>query len=160
MKIWLVDDDVKVLRSLKFRLESRAQEVLCFENLISAKLAVDGLATGESVLVVLDHDFSHAGSDGETGYDFSDYLKRKSWMRFVAPVIYLTGRESRENFISQKVQLAGYAPDVFISKSQLSDNTLETQIDFYRDRIYNFEVAIEDYGLERAIEIFTDPMPR
>ena len=154
-----MDDDVKVLESLRFRLEGYSIPTETFDNLKTAKLAVDGLVTGESVVVILDHDFSHAGSDGETGYDFAEYLKRTSWMSYVAPVIYLTGRESRENYEVKKSELAGYAPDAFISKSQLSSNALETQLEFYLDRLYNFEVTIEDHGLDRALEIYLDPLP-
>lgn len=159
MQVWLVDDERSILESLSIRLSSDEYEVKTFDSLASCEREISSI--DNTVIFVLDHDFSNSEiAHLQNGYDLAQVIKSACWTKGVTPIIYLTGRESRENFDNARSELGGLAPDYFISKSQLSSDLLETTIRFYIDRYFNFEVAIEDFGLERAIEIFTDPLPR
>jgi CheY-like chemotaxis protein len=157
-EIWLIDDEKLILDSLEFSLAaSRSETIRKFLTLLSAREALD--ASAQMLLLILDHDFPNADSNLSNGYDFADYAKTRFWMRAVLPIIYLTGRESLEGFESKKFLMGGRAPDFYMNKTELHTNKLDELIENLADRLYNFEVAVEEHGLERAIEIFTDPIP-
>jgi len=161
MKIYLVDDEVEVTDSLRFRLENPDRySVHIFNNLDEAELGILGSDDDELFLVILDHDFAAPTGKLQNGYDLAQEIKSRSWMRGVCPIIYLTGRESEEDFNATRSALAGLAPDEFLSKSSLTGQKLENRIDFYIERLENFWTDIEYFGYERALEIYTDPNPQ
>lgn len=160
MILYLVDDEIEITSTLSFRLENPEKyQILCFNDMVSASKSIASLQEDEIFLVILDHDFANSSGDLRNGYDLAQEIKSRSWMRGVAPVIYLTGRESEENFNSKARMLGGNAPDEFLSKTMLSGQTLEIRVDFFTNRLENFLIDKDEYGLERAIEMYTDPIP-
>lgn len=157
-EIWLVDDEALILESLEFSISAvRTERIQKFLTLVSARDSLD--VAREMLIMILDHDFPSNGGELTNGYDLADHAKSRYWMRSVLPIIYLTGRESKEGFDAKKFLMGGRAPDFYMNKTELHTNKLEDLIDLLADRLYNFAVTIEDHGLERAIEIFSDPIP-
>lgn len=160
MFLYLIDDEIEITSTLSFRLENPDKyNILCFNDMVSASNSIASLKEDEIFLVILDHDFANANGELLNGYDLAQEIKSKSWMRGVAPVIYLTGRESEENFNAKARMLGGNAPDEFLSKTMLSGQTLEIRVEFFITRLENFLIDKDEFGLERAIEIYTDPTP-
>jgi response regulator RpfG family c-di-GMP phosphodiesterase len=160
VKIYLVDDEIEVTNALEFRLvDTSRYSLVAINNLEAAEIDILGNEFGVAFIVVLDHDFAAPSGKLKTGYDLAQEIKSRSWMKGVSPIIYLTGRESQENFNAQKALLGGNAPDEFISKSNLMSQDLETRLQFHMDRLSNFKIDVDYYGLERAIEMYTDPFP-
>ena len=151
-----IDDDKNFLDSLTALLEVSGYKVFTFG---SVEMAIEGTKNINDLYVtLLDHDFSLGSSEGKFGYEFSRHLKRSHWAGFVMPIIYLTGRESREGFNSAVSEFGGYAPDEYFAKSQLASEPglLQQRIDFYLDRLANFEASAEEHGRDIALGQFSD----
>lgn len=155
-KLVAIDDDLNFLESLTALLEISGYIVTTF---LSVEAAIAGTENDRELFVtLLDHDFSLGNTDGKFGYEFSKHLKRVHWAGVVMPIIYLTGRESKEGFNAAVSEFGGYAPDEYFSKSKLAaqPGELQKRIDFYLDRLANFEASVDEHGIEIAVGQFSD----
>ncbi len=152
----VIDDDLNFSESLTALLRIGG---FITEHFSSVEAAINGAGQSEKLfMTILDHDFSVGSQTGLVGYEFSNFLKKNHWAGKVMPIIYLTGRESKEGFEQAISTFGGYAPDEYIPKSKLASDPgyLETRIDLYLDRLYNFEASVDEHGINIAIGQFTD----
>jgi CheY-like chemotaxis protein len=149
-----VDDERIFLNSLELVLKSLGYN---FETYDSIKSARKGLSNRKDLfIVILDHDFKYVGNELETGYDLSKWIKTDHWAGKVLPIIYLTGRENADNFISARQEFGGLAPDDFINKDRLAvdPSLLGNRLNFFETRLWNFEATAEEHGQEIALGAF------
>jgi CheY-like chemotaxis protein len=154
--VWVVDDESQVLESQKAFLGASGFEVATFSNPLEAEEKLPNAA--EFLVFILDHDFSMAGMSSYVGYDFSSKVRSTYFLGRAAPIIYVTGRESRENFQIAKSANPGLVPNIYFAKNELASEPqklIEALADAY-EYLEELETLIDQHGFETALGIVTD----
>lgn len=154
--VWLLDDELSVLRSLEELLVDAQFSVVTFTDPLVAESQL--AECSHFVVFVIDHDFSMTNSSGYAGYDFAQKARSTHRLRRAAPMIYLTARESQENFFARKALDPSNVPNIFMSKQEQARNPgiLKEAVANAQNYLWDLETSIDEHGLSLAIEIATD----
>jgi DNA-binding response OmpR family regulator len=99
-EVWVIDDEEQILRSTKTSLELAGYKVRVFSDPV--KTGSELKECDKFVLLILDHDFSNSEQPSYTGYDLAKLVKTEYFLGRSAPIIYLTGRETKANFVAMQ----------------------------------------------------------
>ena len=154
--VWVIDDEAQVLESQKAFLGASGFDVVTYSNPLDAEK--DLVVTNNFVVFILDHDFSMAGMSSYVGYDFSAKVRNSYFLGRAAPIIYVTGRESRESFLIAMSTNPGLVPNIYFAKNELAADPrrlIEAISDAY-EYLQELETLIDEHGFEIALGIVTD----
>jgi CheY-like chemotaxis protein len=153
-RIVLVDDEVEFVEDLRVLIQALGYDSEAYYSLASAKEGLRGRE--DDFIVLLDHDFRAEAGEDEKGYLLARWLRREHRLREILPIIYLTGRESPEDFVKMHQELRLFAPDAYLNKSQLASepDRLPELLSYYDDELDRFQAMREEYGDERARYFF------
>lgn len=159
MKVIIIDDEVSLTDKLSKSLTRREFEVIVFNSL---REAYDGLEIiEEPMVVILDHDFGSVGEQDQKGYDLCEWLREKHPFGLLLPIIYLTGRENTERFLTQQRKKPFVHPTAYISKEQLAIelDLLPNIINNYQDQFSRIRDLFENQSVKQALIGFRDMEP-
>lgn len=154
--VWVIDDEQQVLDSQRAFLSAAGFKVSTFSNPLEAE---ECLQTELSFLVfVLDHDFSMIGMASYVGYNFAAKVRGSYRLGRAAPIIYVTGRESKENFNIESGKNPGLVPNLYFAKNELAANPkkLVEAIAHAYAYLEELDDLIDEHGFEIALGIVTD----
>jgi CheY-like chemotaxis protein len=154
--VWVIDDEVQVLESQEAFLGASGYEVITYSNPLDAEKEL--VTTKDFIVFILDHDFSMAGMSAYVGYDFSTKVRNSYYLGRAAPIIYVTGRESKENFLIAQSANPGLVPNIYFAKNELAADPkklIEAISDAYA-YLEDLETLIDEHGFEIALGIVTD----
>jgi CheY-like chemotaxis protein len=179
--VLLVDDEQPFISSLGRTLEEEGYPVLRFstirdvvnqvgERMRKSQEEVEAGDIDEDwFIAVLDHDFpredppvrvSLRGTERDlvSGYDIAEWLRLHHPLRWMLPIIYLSGRESAQGFIARMRENGQFHPDDFITKAEIGIDVdvLLSRIAHFDSELGRLYALIEEHGPERGRYIFFD----
>jgi CheY-like chemotaxis protein len=154
MLVVIVDDEVEFAADLAMLVESLGFECEQHHSIRAAREHL--VPERREFIAILDHDFRAGAGEETTGYDLARELRAAHPLGRVLPIVYLSGRETTDNFIARKREMMSFAPDVFIGKFELATKPelLPDVLRYFDDELARFTSMCEQYGEERAFYFF------
>ena len=153
MKVYIVDDDQRFADEIADNARDFGHDVAVH---LSPETAWQELQDDQrmDVLVLLDHDFHGVAK----GYELCSKIRRSHPLGLLVPIVYLTGRETREGYLDHYAGEPILSPSLYLDKGALTRRTelLPQLLRRFGEQFAQLLELADDQAARRALISFRD----